>query len=120
MVSPGGHTSRSFSSQLPRMPLLYALSCLLLSVASIQFHKVPAQYMPPWVNVLGGLCSLASMGMLIAGFFVTTWWVPIVLFVLGPLAYAMIPAEVRKTRWDLILFGGMVGGLITSVMFFAD
>jgi hypothetical protein len=101
------------------MPPLYALSCILLSVAALQFHKVPAHVMPPWVNLLGGATSLANAGMLIAGFFIASWWAPFVLFVLGSLAFSLIPVSVRRDRWSLVLFGGSFGGLGAALAVFA-
>ncbi|MGQ0596760.1 hypothetical protein [Aquabacterium sp.] len=53
--------------------------------------------------------------MLLAGFFIADWWAPVVLFVAGPAVFSMIPAHVRRAYWDLILFGGSLGGLGTAL-----
>lgn len=93
------------------MPTLYALSCLLLSIAALQFHKDPHLQVPTPISLLGSAASVASIGMLIAGFFIASWWAPVVMFIAGPAAFSMIPAHIRRSYWDLILVGGALGGM---------
>lgn len=102
------------------MPPLYALSCLLLSVAALQFHKTAPASVPPWVSLLGSAASLALVGMLIAGFFITTWWAPVVLFIVGPAVFLLIPMQVRRAYWDLILIGGSLGGMGAALVVLLD
>jgi hypothetical protein len=101
------------------MPTLYALSCLLLSIASLQYHKTSPAGMPSWLSLLGIVASLGSVGMLLAGFFLANWWAPVVMFVAGPLVFSFIPTEFRRTEWPLLVAGGALGGLGTALAFIA-
>jgi hypothetical protein len=99
------------------MPALYALSCLLLSIAALQYHKTSPVGMPNWLSLLGMAASLGSGGMLLAGFFVASWWAPIFMFVAGPLVFSFIPMEFRRAAWPLLVAGGALGGLGTAYAF---
>ena len=72
-----------------------------------------AREIPPALNILSAVSAIGGIVLLVAGFFVFVWWVPIVGLLFGPLVANLFLAS---SSWILVRQASMAGCLVLTLI----
>lgn len=103
------------------MLLLYHLSQLFLTVASMQYHhclQSPTR-MPAGAHGIfhgwGAVSNIGTFGMFIAGFFMGPWWMSFSALALGMFGFAFLPNRWKDQIGPGLGFIATVFGVVSGV-----